>query len=104
MPSTWLLLLVFTITPTFKYQDNYYPRRHGVNTLGLHDSKSWSAGIDATYVINPDTSITVGYMYENYTQLLYGSSSTSNTAVVGVGGVYSAQTNDAPPLILSPPR
>ena len=82
-----------TVTPTFKYQDDYYPDVNGV-TLGLQDSKSWSAGIDATYVINPDTSVSVGYMYENYAQLLYGSSSTSNTAVVGVAGVYSAQTND----------
>jgi MtrB/PioB family decaheme-associated outer membrane protein len=83
-----------TLTPTFKYQDDYYPGVDGVTTLGIQDSKSWSAGIDVTYVINPDTSVAFGYMYENYAQLLYGSSSTSNSAVIGVGGVYGVQTND----------
>ncbi len=60
-----------TLTPTFKYKDENY----GVDPIsqqGLQDSRSWSGGIDATYVVNPDTSIMVGYMREYYTQLLYG--------------------------------
>jgi MtrB/PioB family decaheme-associated outer membrane protein len=82
-----------TVTPTFKYQDDHY----GVNPLtqeGLSDSSSWSGGVDVTYVVNPDTSIMVGYVREYYNQYLYGLSSTSNTAVLGVGGVFSANTSD----------
>jgi MtrB/PioB family decaheme-associated outer membrane protein len=81
-----------TITPTFKYQDDHY----GVNPLtqfGLADSSSWSGGIDATYVFNPDVAITVGYLKEFYNQQLYGLSSTSNTAVLG-GPIFSANTSD----------
>ena len=71
-----------TITPTFSYMDAHYPDVNGF-TLGLQDSKSWAAGIDATYVINPVTSISVGYMYENIDQQLIGSCSTNNQAVLG---------------------
>ncbi len=82
-----------TITPTFKYQDDHY----GLNPLsqeGLTDSSSWNGGVDVTYVFNPDTAITVGYLKEFYNQQLYGLSSTSNSAVLGVGGVFSANTSD----------
>jgi MtrB/PioB family decaheme-associated outer membrane protein len=82
-----------TVTPTLKYQDDHYGL-NGTTELGLTDSRSWAGGVDITYVMNPDTSFTVGYEREYYTQLLDGSSSTSNTAVVGVGGIYSVQTND----------
>jgi len=89
-----VLIHGLTLTPSVMYQDDYYPGVDGVTTLGMQDSKSWGAGIDATYVISPGTSVSVGYMYENYAQFLYGLSSTSATAVIGQGGVYSAQTND----------
>jgi MtrB/PioB family decaheme-associated outer membrane protein len=82
-----------TVTPTFKYQDDHYGL-NGTTELGMTDSRSWAGGVDVTYVINPDTSFMVGYEREYYTQLLDGSSSTGNTAVVGVGGIYAAQTND----------
>jgi MtrB/PioB family decaheme-associated outer membrane protein len=60
-----------TFTPTFKYQEMQY----GIDPAtqqGLKNSSKWSGGLDATYVVNPDTSIMLGYMYENGTQLLYG--------------------------------
>jgi MtrB/PioB family decaheme-associated outer membrane protein len=82
-----------TITPSFKYQDDHY----GLNPLtqlGLTDSSSWNGGIDVTYVLNPDIAFTVGYLREFYNQQLYGLSSTSATAVLGVGGVFSANTSD----------
>jgi|NGEPerStandDraft_6_1074524.scaffolds.fasta_scaffold10348_2 MtrB/PioB family decaheme-associated outer membrane protein len=59
-----------TLTPTFKYKDENYSV-NPQNQQGLEDSRSWSAGLDATYVINPDTSIMVGYMREYYTQLMF---------------------------------
>ena len=67
-----------TLTPTFKYKDENYGV-NPVNQQGLEDSRSWSAGLDATYVINPDTSIMVGYMREYYTQLLYACSTAGPT-------------------------
>jgi MtrB/PioB family decaheme-associated outer membrane protein len=82
-----------TITPTFQYQDDFYGLNPN-NELGLRDSRSWNAGIEATYLLNPNTAFSVSYLREYYTQLLYGSSSPSATAVVGVGGVFSAETND----------
>jgi len=81
-----------TVTPTFKYQDDHY----GLNPLtqlGLTDSSSWNGGVDVTYVLNPDTAITVGYLKEFYNQQLYGISSTSPTAVLG-GANFSANTSD----------
>ncbi len=50
---------------TFKYQDDYYGV-NAANQLGLTDSRSWSGGVDVTYMINPDTSVMVGYMREYY--------------------------------------
>lgn len=82
-----------TITPTFGYQDDNYGL-NPANQLGLRDSRSWNAGIDATYVFNPRTAFTVSYLREYYTQLLYGSSSSKPDGIVGVNGVFSAQTND----------
>jgi MtrB/PioB family decaheme-associated outer membrane protein len=82
-----------TVTPTFKYQDDIY----GVDPLtqlGLADSRSWNAGVDIAYVVTPDLSFTVGYLRESYYQLLYGITSTSNTAVPNTPGVISANTND----------
>jgi MtrB/PioB family decaheme-associated outer membrane protein len=79
-----------TVTPTFKYQDLIY----GVDPTsqqGLADSRSWSGGVDVTYVVNVDTSVMVGYMYEYATQLLYGSTS---TATVIPAGTPATVTND----------
>jgi hypothetical protein len=67
-----------TLTPTFKYKDENYGV-NPVNQQGLEDSRSWSAGLDATYVINPDTSIMAGYMREYYTQLLFACSTAGPT-------------------------
>jgi MtrB/PioB family decaheme-associated outer membrane protein len=84
-----------TITPTFQYKDDNY----GVNPLnqqGLQDSKSWSTGVDVTYVINPDTSVMAGYLYERYYQVLYALSVTGNPAGNSqvVTGPNLALTND----------
>jgi len=88
-----VVLRGLTVTPTFKYQDDHY----GLNPAtqeGLADSSSWSGGLDVTYVFNPDFAISASYLKEFYNQQLYGLSSTSNSAVLGVGGVFSANTSD----------
>jgi Putative outer membrane beta-barrel porin, MtrB/PioB len=82
-----------TITPTFKYQDDIYDV-NPLNQMGLADSRSWDAGGDLTYVVTPDLSFGVGYLRESYYQLLYGITSSSNTAVPNTPGIISANTND----------
>ena len=79
------------ITPNFKYQDDNYGL-NPANQLGLTDNRSWNAGVDLTYVINPRTSFTVGYQREYLTQLVYNMNSTSPTAVPG--GALFMETND----------
>ena len=82
-----------TVTPNFKYQDDYY----GLNAplqLGLTDARSWDAGIDATYVINPQTSVMVGYTRDFLTQTTYGSSSGSPVLAPGIPTNFLTQTND----------
>jgi MtrB/PioB family decaheme-associated outer membrane protein len=73
----------FTLTPTLKYQEMKY----GVDPLvqqGLQDSRKWATGIDAIYLINPDTSVMVGYMYERGSSVLYGNNCTNS----GTGAGY----------------
>jgi MtrB/PioB family decaheme-associated outer membrane protein len=64
-----MLLHNLLLTPTFKYQDDHYGLDKYTES-GLADSRSYSAGLDATYMFSPGTSITVGYMREYYTQLV----------------------------------
>ena len=94
------------ITPTFKYQDDNYGLNNSYNAvnpnpnvgpgeLGLQDSRSWSAGIDANFRINADASFTVGYMYENYNQLLYNSTGGGHGANLAAPTTATAfQTTD----------
>jgi len=79
-----------TITPNFKYQDDYYGL-NAANQLGLTDSRSWNGGIDVTYVFNPRASIMVGYVREYYTQLLLAQSCTTFGVAIG------AQCSAGPP-------
>ena len=72
------------VTPTFKYQDDNY--KLASTEEGLNDSRSLSTGVDATYMFNRDTSFTVGYMYEYYTQLL------NNCTCGGHGGNLAIPT------------
>ncbi|HXZ21292.1 MAG TPA: MtrB/PioB family decaheme-associated outer membrane protein [Pseudolabrys sp.] len=87
-----------TITPNFKYQDDHYGLNPAIQ-MGLTDARSWDAGIDAIYIINPSTSVMVGYTRDFLTQTLYGNTSTSCcTGTAGVtapvGGAFLTQTND----------
>ena len=95
------------VTPTFKYQDDHYGL-NGTTELGLTDSRSWAGGVDLTFTPNPATVITFGYEREYYTQLLDGSSSTSQTAVVGrtaqvLHASIRCKRTISPPWTPSPP-
>jgi len=82
-----------TITPTVKYQDTNY----GVdpnNQQGLQDSNGWAAGVDAVYVVNPSTSLMVGYMFEYNTQLLYGCAGATQEGLANPPCTPASITND----------
>jgi MtrB/PioB family decaheme-associated outer membrane protein len=83
-----------TLTPTFKYKHEIY----GVdpaNQQGLEDRESWSAGIDGTYLINPTTSIMLGYMREYAHQTLYSCDTTpAHTHVCASPTISALTTND----------
>ena len=79
------------ITPTFKYQDDNYGL-NPANQMGLTDARSWDAGVDVTYVIDPRTSVSVGYMREYLSQLVYNTASTA--ANVLPGGTNFMLTDD----------
>ena len=64
---------------------------------GMKDSRKWSAGADITYLMNPNTSFMVGYMYEWGSQ--FSSASTAPLAATGlpnpcVGSPDSDQRHD----------
>ena len=79
------------ITPNFKYQDDNYGL-NPANQLGLTDARSWNAGIDITYIIDPRTSVSVGYTYENLAQLVYNVNATNPFTLPG--GSLFQQTTD----------
>ena len=64
-----ILVPGLTLSPSFKYQDDHYGLDK-YSESGLTDSRFYSVGGDVTYLFNPDTSITVGYMREFGTQLV----------------------------------
>ena len=70
-----------TITPTFKYKDDYYPLNTatgaaaGAPAEGLSDQKMISGGVDVAWVVTPSLSIVASYYYEYYHQNLYSNSS-----------------------------
>jgi len=77
-----------TITPTFKYKDDYYPLNTntgalaGATALGLADSKMISGGVDVAWTITPTLSIVASYYYDYYNQLLYNTTTPSATTLV----------------------
>ena len=80
-----------TITPTLKYQDEQYSV-NPQNQQGLKDRKVWSAGIDTTYLLSPSTSVMVGYNWDYYNQLMFGTNCTNN---VCAPANFQTQTNNS---------
>jgi MtrB/PioB family decaheme-associated outer membrane protein len=72
-----------TITPTFKYKDDYYPLNTatgapaGTLAEGLSDQKSLSGGVDVAWVVTPTLSFVASYYYEYYHQNLYSAPNNS---------------------------
>ena len=81
-----------TVTPFVKYVEADY----GVDTgqQGLKDSRKWSAGTDITYILNPDTSFMVGYMYEWGSSLLFGINCTESSTTGAQCVAPQTMTND----------
>ena len=67
-----------TITPTLKYESVDYSL-DPQSQQGLKSATRWATGIDATYLISPDTSFMIGYMYEHKSELMYGCNGEGST-------------------------
>ena len=81
-----------TLTPSIKYVDAKYGVDPGQQ--GLQDSRKWSVGIDATYLVTRNTSIMVGYMYQWGSQLLYGINCTNSSTAGAPCVAPQTLTND----------
>ena len=71
-----------TITPSVKYQDDYY----GLNPLnqeGVNENQMLSSGVDAGWAVTRDLSITVSYYWEYYNETLYNY---TNSCAAGAHG------------------
>ena len=89
----WVPVHNLTISPLVKYTEMQYDV--GVGQQGVRDSRKWAAGSDVTYVINPYTSVMVGYMYEWGSQLLYGINCTESSLIGAQCAGAPTLTNDA---------
>jgi|GEM_PF-630863 len=85
-----------TITPTFKYKDDYYPLNTATGVIapagttvlaeGLSDQKMISGGVDVAWVVTPGLSIVASYYYEYYHQNLYSGSNNGFPTTVPAAG------------------
>ncbi len=87
-----------TVTPTFKYKDDYYPLNTATGAPatalaeGLTDQKMLSGGVDVAWVVTPDLSIVASYYYEYYHQQLY--SGASNAFVTTAAALVTTIDNE----------
>jgi hypothetical protein len=86
-----------TVTPTFKYKDDYYPLNTatgapaGSLAEGLTDQKMISGGVDVAWIVTPTLSIVASYYYEYYHQNLYsGTGIAAPTSVPAPGASCGA--------------
>ncbi|HML08952.1 MAG TPA: MtrB/PioB family outer membrane beta-barrel protein [Xanthobacteraceae bacterium] len=89
-----------TVTPTFKYKDDYYPLNTatgapaGSLAEGLSDQRMISGGADLVWAITPNLSVVATYYYEYYHQNLYSGTGTGAPTLVLPPGVACS----SPPL------
>jgi len=85
-----------TVTPTFKYKDDYYPLNTatgapaGTLAEGLTDQKMISGGVDVAWIVTPTLSIVASYYYEYYHQNLYSATGTAAPTSVPAPGAACA--------------
>ena len=81
-----------TVTPFAKYVEANYQVDPGQQ--GLKNNRKWSAGADVTFMVNRDTSIMVGYMYEWGSQLMWGINCTESSTAGAQCAGGQIVTND----------
>jgi len=93
MQVDWNATDRLTITPSAGLlYDNYL--MDAASGIGLTYSHNWHAGIEATYLFAPGTSVLVSYMYERYHQFLNGSTATGTANPFAPGSFYTADITD----------
>ena len=80
-----------TVTPTFAYQDDVY--HLDPPEIGLTRGQAWTAGVDVSYIIDSNTTLTFSYMNEQYLQNIRSTSATSSGALTAAN-TYSSPVRD----------
>jgi MtrB/PioB family decaheme-associated outer membrane protein len=81
-----------TVSPYVKYIESKYGVDPGQQ--GLEDARKWSAGLDITYVMTPNTSFMVGYNYDWGSSLLFGINCTESSTAGAQCVAPATLTND----------
>jgi hypothetical protein len=82
-----------TITPSAGLLNDDYSI--DPSQVGLTQSHKWNAGVEGTYLLNPQTKFLLTYMFEHYDQFLIGSTATGTGNPFAPGSEYFAQIKDS---------
>jgi MtrB/PioB family decaheme-associated outer membrane protein len=83
-----------TISPSAGLLYDDYQMDPGSFGIGLNYSHSWRAGVEATYLFDPTTSILLSYMFERYHQFMIGSTATGTGNPIAPGSIYMTDIVD----------
>jgi predicted porin len=80
------------VSPTAGLQfDDYHLN---VGEIGMTHNRSWRAGVEATYLLDPRVSFLFSYMYENFNQQLMSSTATGTGNPFTPGSLYFSSIMD----------
>jgi hypothetical protein len=80
------------LSPTAGMQFDDYHLNAG--EIGMTHNRSWRAGIEATYLLDPRVSFLFSYMYEQYNQNLTSSTATGTGNPFAAGSIYFSDITD----------
>jgi MtrB/PioB family decaheme-associated outer membrane protein len=81
-----------TLSPTAGMVFDDYHLNAG--EIGMHRNRSWRAGVEATYLLDPRVSFLFSYMYENFNQNLTSSTATGTGNPFAPGSIYFSSIMD----------
>src|SRR5262249_46652820 len=96
----WQVAPRLTVTPTAGLQFDDYHLNAG--EIGLTRSRSWRAGVEATYLLDPRVAFLFSYMYEEFSQKLFSSTATGTSNPFAAGSSYFSNIADQAHTIVPP--
>src|SRR5262249_17722273 len=94
----WQVAPRLTVTPTAGLQFDDYHLNAG--EIGLTRSRSWRAGVEATYLLDPRVAFLFSYMYEEFSQKLFSSTATGTSNPFAAGSIYFSNIARKVPTIV----